>query len=392
MSGLYSPMVCPRCDNLMREMIFPGPCVNLGRCTCGYRFEDDEENGSVEEYREFFDAKRPRDDDEEHAWRKQWEEWERDSREAAEQLWAASQGLQKKGELWISCSYCARPGAWRLAGTPSGIRSQGCQCGFMRVNSPTLSYYRFGQSTLEIRDGKPRLLINDREVGGEKQIAELVEFLLRFVPDSLVIDNLDGHRREDTRWAISKLLEEFPAAAQDPAGQDQVNHGYLPDFVLVDPDFAATKTGLLNARKDIDELIKIDVRVADWFNIRGNLSYCLAQFGNALNDFDEAIRNDPNDAWGYNSSAWIRATCPDSDYRDGPKAVEAATRACELTEWLDGGYVQTLAAACAETGNFEMAVRFQGQALEHTAASAETRQQMQQRLTLYEAKQPYREP
>ena len=42
---------------------------------------------------------------------------------------------------------------------------------------------------------------------------------------------------------------------------------------------------------------------------------------------------DPSDPWTHNGRAWIRATCPQAQYRDGKQAVEAATRACELTDW-----------------------------------------------------------
>jgi hypothetical protein len=41
--------------------------------------------------------------------------------------------------------------------------------------------------------------------------------------------------------------------------------------------------------------------------------------------------------------------------RDGPVAVTLATRACELSNWTDGEFVLTLAAAHAEVGDFEKA-------------------------------------
>ncbi len=44
-----------------------------------------------------------------------------------------------------------------------------------------------------------------------------------------------------------------------------------------------------------------------------------------------------------NSLAWLRATCPENEIREGKEAVELALRACELSEWRDWGMIDTLA-------------------------------------------------
>ena len=91
------------------------------------------------------------------------------------------------------------------------------------------------------------------------------------------------------------------------------------------------------------------------------------------------------------SLSWILATCPDDSVRDGAKAVRYAIRACELTEWENAEYLDTLAAAYAEAGDFLAAVKWQKKAMQPLGESEDrTRTRFQSRLELYRAKKPYR--
>ena len=62
------------------------------------------------------------------------------------------------------------------------------------------------------------------------------------------------------------------------------------------------------------------------------------------------------------SVAWILTKCPDERIRDGKRAVESATKACELSGWKEPISLETLAAACALSGDFESAVKWQTKA------------------------------
>jgi serine/threonine-protein kinase len=77
----------------------------------------------------------------------------------------------------------------------------------------------------------------------------------------------------------------------------------------------------------------------------------------AIADHIEALRRNPRQPAACNAFAWLWATCPDPQLRNGRMGVELATRACELSAWEDWSCLLTLAAAQATLGDFDAAVR-----------------------------------
>lgn len=94
-----------------------------------------------------------------------------------------------------------------------------------------------------------------------------------------------------------------------------------------------------------------------------------------------------------NDLAWMQATCPAAEVRNGSEAVKNATRACELTQWQKPMHLDTLAAAYAEVGDFDSAVKWQKEAIRLLTAEdpASWPAQFAERLRLYESGQPCRE-
>jgi serine/threonine-protein kinase len=103
------------------------------------------------------------------------------------------------------------------------------------------------------------------------------------------------------------------------------------------------------------------------------------------------IKVQPACVLAYDSLARLLATCSDDKVRDGKRAVEYATKACELSGWKDPLCVDTLAAAYAETGHFEEAVRYQTRALEDSTSKDDLRTAARQRLELYREKKRFRD-
>ena len=126
------------------------------------------------------------------------------------------------------------------------------------------------------------------------------------------------------------------------------------------------------------------------YNGRGNVRYDKKEYDKAIADYNEAIRLDANYALAHNTRAWLWATCPDAKYRDGKKAVQSATTACELSEWKDPDDLDTLAAAHAEANDFDSAVKWETKAIE-LLSDEKTKGDYRSRLKLYQEKKPYRE-
>lgn len=115
------------------------------------------------------------------------------------------------------------------------------------------------------------------------------------------------------------------------------------------------------------------------------------EYGRALDDHAESIRLDPQDPYSYGRRAYIWATCPDPKYRDGKKALQSATTACELSTWDDPVELFALAASYAETGEFAAAIVWITRVNE-LARDENAKAFGRYVLRLFQDNKPYRDP
>jgi len=140
---------------------------------------------------------------------------------------------------------------------------------------------------------------------------------------------------------------------------------------------------------DFSQAVLLDPTDAPGFYNRALAYQNKGDYVNAIADNKQTIQLVPKIPDGYNNLAWILATCPEASLRDGKKAVESATKACELSGWKNPNYIDTLAAACAEAGDFDNAVKWETQFLQTPNLSADDAADAKTHLALYQAHQPF---
>jgi tetratricopeptide (TPR) repeat protein len=131
-------------------------------------------------------------------------------------------------------------------------------------------------------------------------------------------------------------------------------------------------------------------------NLHFNLAVVFQQKGDvpsAVGHYHEAIRITPDYADALNNLAWILATNPKPELRNGEQAVQLATQACKLTHFKKPIYIGTLAAAQAERGLFSDAIETARKAVSvaEQTGQAELASKNQELLQIYSRDQPFRE-
>jgi TonB family protein len=125
--------------------------------------------------------------------------------------------------------------------------------------------------------------------------------------------------------------------------------------------------------------------------MRADASRILGQQELALRDLREAVRIMPNGSKANSMLAWFLATRPEDRFRNGAHAVSAAKKACELSRWQSSSFIDTLAAAYAEAGDFDQAVKYEKQALTDSSSAPRERQEREKRLALFQQRKPFRD-
>jgi tetratricopeptide (TPR) repeat protein len=142
------------------------------------------------------------------------------------------------------------------------------------------------------------------------------------------------------------------------------------------------------AMRDFTKAVEVDPKNVEALANRGDLYAELGFYAKAVGDYQQAVRLDPHSQRALQSAAWLMATCPEARFRSTQGALENAAKALELNASRDHRFLDTLAAAEANAGNYAEAQEAVRQAME--LAPPESDGVYRARLALYEQQKAYR--
>ncbi len=145
------------------------------------------------------------------------------------------------------------------------------------------------------------------------------------------------------------------------------------------------------ALSDLNSAIQLNPKYVKPYKNRAKVYFETKKFDLALSDIEIAIEMGTKEAWPYNMAAWIYAASPDPSLRNGERAVKYAEQAVLLQK--DSQSLDTLAAAYAEVGKFDLAVLNQEMAIRAISRPDDqsTLLRYKERLESYKQKIPWRD-
>ena len=177
-----------------------------------------------------------------------------------------------------------------------------------------------------------------------------------------------------------------PSSGETKTTRARQCHRLLGRALLMDgkPDQAADEIQSALSTDPDSFSIEEQLKLIDLLAARG-------RFSDAVADCRKVLKTDPQNAVARNRLAWMLATCPDASIRDGAKALEVARLLVQGSR--QPAFLDTLAAAYAETGQFPKAVATAEEALALAKSSGRRIDALsiQTHLRLYRVGRPYRE-
>jgi tetratricopeptide (TPR) repeat protein len=142
---------------------------------------------------------------------------------------------------------------------------------------------------------------------------------------------------------------------------------------------------------DCNKALSIDPQCAVALKMRGDALMTQKKYSLALADLNKAVELSPDKEIYMNSLSWVLATCAESKYRNGQRAVELAEKSVRTRTGRTANNLDTLAAAYAEVGRFDDAVKIQQEVIKVAPKSHPELEDFNKRLDSYRQKKPWRQ-
>lgn len=236
----------------------------------------------------------------------------------------------------------------------------------------------------------------------EKQFDDAVDYLQRFLAQETVPAAGDQttaavaarRRLADVHYMLGRLgLDQSRADDAADAFSKSIGYaaGHLPALLGLADLYVNSQRyeQAIDVLEQAGEHHAADPRV---LNLMGLARLRQARPAEAVEHFQAALRAKADYIPAANNLAWLRATCPEARYRDGRQAVELAKASIEQIGKRPD-ILDTLAAAYAEAGDYQLAVRTAEEALARIAMSdhEELARQIRSRVELYRKEKPFRD-
>ncbi|MGZ4984687.1 MAG: tetratricopeptide repeat protein [Chthoniobacterales bacterium] len=256
-------------------------------------------------------------------------------------------------------------------------------------------YARRGETEKAFADFQEAIRLNPRNAGAYANRGVLLaqkgdhEAAIKDFEEALQFEP-DLFKAVYNRGLSYRDLGDVEKAQEDFARTIELNPDFAPVYVNRGALYARQKK-FAQAAADYKTAQKLDPTLPEPLVGLAFLSLNDGKQAEAIDELEKALKIKSDSPPALNSLGWVRATSPVRSLRDGRKAVELALQACELSYWAEFQFVDTLAAAYAEAGDFAKAVEFQRFAMNLPSMGEEQRGDANKRLEKYLKREPYRD-
>ncbi len=258
---------------------------------------------------------------------------------------------------------------------------------YAKLGKPDLAKAHYEEAVrLDPDFAHARLKLGLMEAGQGQMDQAIAQFLatIKLEPSNAVAYfNLGAAYQANNQ--LDRAFDEFSEAARiDP----------------LDADTQGRLAGVLARQHKFDEAIKhysqaLRLQPED-AKLHGQLAAVLAtqgDFRDAVEHYWTSIRLKPDWPDPMRDLAWIMATNPKAELRNGPEALHLAQKACGLVGHPDPRFLSSLEVAYAEVGRFDDAIKTAQQIQQLATAPSQKRfvAGITNRLELYRAGKPFHE-
>ena len=188
-----------------------------------------------------------------------------------------------------------------------------------------------------------------------------------------------------TRYLLQYLCEAY-IAQHDYENAKQIA---TESVLLSEQVFGKSDVEVLSPLVTLRRVLVLNGNYNEARDVNGRLQILATAISSSSGAMDAEAKS--HAAKSFNAVAWSLATSSINEVRDGERSVKFATTACELSQ-NSPGYLDTLAAAYAESGDFDAAIRFSERSIDllrHDADSS-VANQLKDHLRSFRAKKRVR--